>query len=1769
MLKKFKHWKRFIALLVVLALVIQCNFNAIALDSDGDKQQSAVAVVKETENEETTTEEEKEEPKQEVFEEKEGPKQEVMEEKEELKQEAVEEKEEPKQEAVEEKKEEEKQEAAKETEEPKEETNINSSLPDSFSISGDMKAGTLEEDETIERDISSDITEASMMIQIDSNWYDLSEIQNKKMTVPKGASVEVKIGYGKLENLKVNEILVYQLPEAITIIDECNGNVMDSDEKKAGTYHISTGGKISIAIDSEYMEEHQYTLLGGTVTVSGSFRDNWGEAGEGNIIKIGEIELVIPIEEKPQAEVRNITVKKTITSFDHNTNYIYYQIEIKTDENNTKEITNIKIQDTFTVNGEYIDGKYAEMQYSKDGISFNNETATWTIGTMGANKTVTIRYRVHVKGSFFNQENTILRQGISNKVVLSADEIESKESTAEQPFNNTLQIRKQASTPVINYTSGETTVQYTVTVTAPESNTSAMKNVRVEDAFGTNKNYVKAYVNNSIFVEDAVNESVSTSDENKNLIWTIGTMEKGDTKTLEYSVKLQGSVWAASNNSSSIDQTIWNKATVYSGNDQYADSDASVRLRKTWIWKNGEATKILDSEGKEIDVVKFVIHANESTNNGPVLDVVNYFEDNLQGDAEFFGQMTVNVYQSGPNPLGRLVKSASVNMNDIIKPGDTKNQSWRWIPSGDLKGAYYYEIIYYARPTKSGVSYISNGADIGIGIGNEEYSSNASWAGTGYQSYDLQKRYTGGVVTGEAQWETTIPFNIQANTVYYDKSENEKAETHYFTKEQLDAIKIFFDGEEVGKEHYTVTGPNDNGKSFSIKFTDSIEGVSINKPVKIVYRSMVKHSLLKEGQTETYKNYCSLQMPIGRKVGARAECSYTQRADFNKSAGEYNKENQTITWYLDVNRNSTLSGNAMIVDHLPKGLTFESAEIVTRGSEAQNTAISYDNDTDIVRREDGGYDVTLEVTNLVKNANNDGTEEGWIRIQVVTKRATEDLVNTEQIYENKATLTYDGKDKSAVSSIKVSYESIKKDSLYNSSSWPYVEYTLTLNPDRKDLLKEADTIDIIDQMNEYMILVPDSIRVKKSEDGSSISEWQLKNEAEAHKFTLTIPDEEALTISYKVYVNQPTGKKITLVNEAYYEGTVPGKPSENEKQIIVHDSSATVSGPATLKLSKLSKNENKALSGAEFTLYETEVQNGEIHQKEEGKTAVTDETGIAKITGLELDKVYCYYESKAPDGYKLDDTKHYITYKKIDESLEKLYNTNGSFSYGQKGTTISVEDEKTMVSIKKVDRDGNPVTGAALAIKDAETGEIVKRWTTDGNVKEITGELIAGRTYYLIEEKAPEGYLIAADVEFTVPLKVDEDPLEVTMTDPKDEGTKKLGHISVTKKIVSREIAGDFDLFANDATYYVGLFTDPDGNHPYGQNAIREAHIVNGSASEPVVYEKLPTGTYYVLETTKNGTPIPMNSEVTDDKSSFVCEVTDGGTNAVEINTEAEKMEGKVNLTNAYLELPDGFAYRAFIDVTKKVLENGVEKATDETFYAGIFTGETENAPMTLVELKNNGKVTVEVPLGGPDGDQPITYYVFETDAQGNKLDKDTFIYIVSGEGQVSVSREKIQSDITITNNLISEVSLEILKVDEDGYGLEGAKFQITSADGKAVLKKWKSDEESKEITLAPGTYKLIETAAPKGYIQGSDVTITISRDGTISIDGDDASLDDSVIEYVNQIDDSTTSKQDKKNGGTSKTGDPTHIMFYAILMAAALLGCMGVTRRKKGRHDR
>ena len=178
--------------------------------------------------------------------------------------------------------------------------------------------------------------------------------------------------------------------------------------------------------------------------------------------------------------------------------------------------------------------------------------------------------------------------------------------------------------------------------------------------------------------------------------------------------------------------------------------------------------------------------------------------------------------------------------------------------------------------------------------------------------------------------------------------------------------------------------------------------------------------------------------------------------------------------------------------------------------------------------------------------------------------------------------------------------------------------------------------------------------------------------------------------------------------------------------------------------------------------------------------------------------------------------------------------------------------------------------------------------------------------------------------------------------------------------------------------------------------------------------------------------------------------------------------------------------------------------------------------------LANNDTVKTEVTLGGEDGDQPITYYVYETDEQGNRIDQNEFAYTVTGEGEVSLDKSNTTADITITNTLNEQYSLLIRKVDENKDALAGAKFQIADGNGN-VTDTWTSTLEDHPVVLEPGTYKLSELTAPSGYKPGGEVTITVDEDGNISIEGElDGEVDfdedeDGILDYINYPDTTVT----------------------------------------------
>ena len=92
---------------------------------------------------------------------------------------------------------------------------------------------------------------------------------------------------------------------------------------------------------------------------------------------------------------------------------------------------------------------------------------------------------------------------------------------------------------------------------------------------------------------------------------------------------------------------------------------------------------------------------------------------------------------------------------------------------------------------------------------------------------------------------------------------------------------------------------------------------------------------------------------------------------------------------------------------------------------------------------------------------------------------------------------------------------------------------------------------------------------------------------------------------------------------------------------------------------------------------------------------------------------------------------------------------------------IEMKDDVTKVEISKTDISGKELPGAKLTILDKD-GKTVESWTSEEKPHYI--EMLPIGEYTLREESAPEGYLVAEDVKFTV-----EDTGEIQKVVMKDE----------------------------------------------------------------------------------------------------------------------------------------------------------------------------------------------------------------------------------------------------------------------------------------------------------------------------------------------------------------------------------------------------------------
>lgn len=401
------------------------------------------------------------------------------------------------------------------------------------------------------------------------------------------------------------------------------------------------------------------------------------------------------------------------------------------------------------------------------------------------------------------------------------------------------------------------------------------------------------------------------------------------------------------------------------------------------------------------------------------------------------------------------------------------------------------------------------------------------------------------------------------------------------------------------------------------------------------------------------------------------------------------------------------------------------------------------------------------------------------------------------------------------------------------------------------------------------------------------------------------------------------------------------------------------------------------------------------------------------------------------------------------------------------------------------------VAGARLLLKDKD-GNVIESWMSTTEAHVFEQKLIAGETYTLTEVTAPSGYEVAADIIFTVnkdgTVSVDGKAVDGNEIVMKDE-TTPVGEEG--KLVVSKLVTFQGRNQAVNRTFYVALFSDADCTKKVSN--VKELKC-EGAWSAYTVFEHLKDGTYYVAETDEEGNKL---------ESSEACKIEGNGTKCA--ITPTQKTAYAV-IENQLLIPGDDFLNTLHdLTVTKNVTLDGnpISDKYNGTFYVSLFTDPYYTNRIDDVKALQiqNGKSTSVSFIDLADG----TYYVAETDKDGNPVENTDFGFDVTYDGDIAVSftEENTDSTLGITNDM-NERNPEYdkyLKEKDDNNG---------------------DDDKNKNNTS------------------------------------------------------NHSSNKTTKKGKNSKTGDYSHILFYAVLAAAALVvGSAEMYRRthgavrRKNKHNR
>ena len=405
------------------------------------------------------------------------------------------------------------------------------------------------------------------------------------------------------------------------------------------------------------------------------------------------------------------------------------------------------------------------------------------------------------------------------------------------------------------------------------------------------------------------------------------------------------------------------------------------------------------------------------------------------------------------------------------------------------------------------------------------------------------------------------------------------------------------------------------------------------------------------------------------------------------STGALNGAGTYVAWQIHVNYEGSLSGRYRVVEQIPDGMEVTYVRIWWLGDQAvrqdpkptfaqltaEEIAALGGSWTEYAKAlpsnnagsqtnyyYTNGQQVIWDIDNLV--AGGGKRDDYAVEIQIVCKVTDPDVLlgGASKVFNNEVSLqnsegTTIGNDSNGVT---IGKQTLSKQGTYNpETNGGRYPFKITLNELGEDLVSGSDTITLVDDLSDTLILDTTSIQVVNTNTNETVTNWTSSVEGQTLKIVL--PDNLPLTVTYEATVNAAPGQTISISNNAHWEGyTTPSGGSVEVKEFR-YSTGGTVGADTSPRVTvkKLDQyNTSQALPGATFTLVEGSYADGSFTATENGLslTGTTGEDGtltFGKESGqtMKYNTVYCLTETAAPEGYVMDAVPHYFAVAKQQE----------------------------------------------------------------------------------------------------------------------------------------------------------------------------------------------------------------------------------------------------------------------------------------------------------------------------------------------------------------------------------------------------------------------------------------------------------------------------------------------------------------------------------------